>query len=251
MAKLVHEIMNPEVFSVRADDATDLAMLGVLALGITTAPVVDADGQPIGVISLRDLVGALGGARVRERMRIPAATIRTSASVQDAARALDQANLHHLVAVDRQGRAAGMVSSLDVVRALTGAPVRHPDAFPHRDAAGVTWSDPEPMDLEHSAAAPDGPGLLVLVHGEALRPEIPVWAEAAPNVRTRIHQMLSLPQSDQPSLARLLERDGSHLRFRAAAIRSDEAREAALRRAESEVASASGLPRPARGSRRG
>lgn len=183
-------------------------------------------------------------------MHIPAVSVGRDASIADAASALDEANLHHLVVVDGDGKAVGMLSSLDVVRALSGKPVRHPDAFPHRDPSGVAWSDPVELDPDHSGAAPDGPGLFVLVYGSARRPEIPVWAEAASNVRTRIDELLSIPQTDSPLLARILERDVSHLRFRAARVSDPADRDAALRRAQEEVASASGLPQPSPRSRR-
>jgi Zn-dependent protease len=136
-----------------------------------------------------------------------------------AARLMGEARLHHLVAVDAAGNAVGMLSSLDVVCALLGLPATHPPMFPHYDTStGLTWTDDTPLAADRVEVAPDGVGILVLVTGGAGRRELPVWAEASRNVRTRLLDLLTTPQRDRPMLARLLERE--HLRFRAASARS-------------------------------
>jgi CBS-domain-containing membrane protein len=63
--------------------------------------------------------------RVTERVE----SIGVDASIADAARALTDADVHHLVVVGHDGRAAGMLSSLDLVRALTGVAAKHPRAI--------------------------------------------------------------------------------------------------------------------------
>jgi hypothetical protein len=196
----------------------------------------------VGVVSLHDLVGEVAGTTVGERMTSPALVVDRDETVDAAARKLVEHDVHRLVVTDAEQRAVGVVSSLDLIRALIGLPAHHPDAFPHQDAAGLSWTDPTELDLDHADAAPDGPGLFVLVYDHPGRPSVPVWAESAPNVRTRIHQLLSLPQDEQPWLARILERDAPDLRFRAASVADPEARARALERAQAEVASASGRP---------
>jgi hypothetical protein len=57
----------------------------------------------------------------------------------------------------------------------------------------------------------------VLVSGKPNRPDSIVWVEGPNNVRSRLLDLLSLPQTEQPMLARLLDR--GNLRFRAAAVR--------------------------------
>jgi hypothetical protein len=108
-----------------------------------------------------------------------------------------------------------MVSAVDLVRALTGLPARHPAAFPHLDTkTGLIWTDDTVLNMAHLGAAPDGPGLIMLVHDAPGGPRRVVWAESAANVFTRLTDMLSLPQ-ESPELARWLE-DPVRLRFRVA-----------------------------------
>jgi CBS-domain-containing membrane protein len=59
----------------------------------------------------------------------PAATVPIDAPVGVAARALADDDAHQLVVVDADGRAAGMLSALDVVRALLGLAAKHPKAI--------------------------------------------------------------------------------------------------------------------------
>ncbi len=84
MSATVKEVMNPELFSVRPTSTVEEALNGILGLGITGAPVVDDQGKPIGVVSLRDLVGKTEGKTVAERMSSPAVVTRTAALIADA-----------------------------------------------------------------------------------------------------------------------------------------------------------------------
>jgi CBS domain-containing protein len=227
MALMVSEIMNKELFSVRPSDAAEDALNGILALGISGAPVLDDERQPLGMVSLRNFVGRRPGDRVADRMASPAATVPVGASVADAGRLLAETGRHRLTAVDASGRAVGLVSTLDVLRGLLGLPIVHPAPFPHMDlATGFVWSDELPLEPAMFPAAVDGPGLLVLIHGGPGVPERIVWAEACDNIRTRLQDMLEAPQTEEPLLAFWLKRQG--LRFRAAsAPNSAERREAA------------------------
>ncbi len=217
MARTAREIMNPELFHLRPADSAEQALGYILALGITGAPVIDASGKPVGVVSFRDLVGRASGATVEERMTRPALTAREDTGIEALARLLAESGVHRLVVVDGEGRATGIVAALDVIRGLVGMPASHPATFPHYDSkAGVSWTDDTEMDLEHMGAAPDGPGVFVLVRGGRGVTETVVWAEAAYNVRTRLYDILSLPQ-DAALLARILRED-HELRFRAASV---------------------------------
>jgi CBS domain-containing protein len=229
MAIRVNEIMNREVFSLRPEDSADDALADLVALGITGAPVVDAEARPLGVVSLSDLAGRRAGETAGALMTRPAAVVRDEDPIAQAGRLMAGAGYHRLVVIDGDGRAVGVVSSLDVVRGLLGVPAVHPASFPHLDPElGLVWSDDQPLAQEHLEAAPDGPGLIVLVHGGAGIPERVVWAEAAQDVYARLTDMLSTPQTDQPVLDHWLRR-GS-LRFRAAAVREEGLRRRALRR---------------------
>lgn len=215
MSSRVREIMNAELFRLRSGDAASDVLNGILALGITGAPVLDEMRRPLGMVSLRDLVGRTG-TRAGEVMTSPAVTIRSDALVAEAGHRLAETGRHRLVVLDAEGRAIGVVSALDVVRGLLGLPAAHPPAFPHLDEeTRLTWTDDVPLDVDRLDMAPDGPGLLQLVHGGAGLPERVVWVESCENVYTRLTDMLAEPQTDQPVLAWWLAQNS--MRFRAAA----------------------------------
>ncbi len=216
MARFVDEIMNRELFSLHPEETVRDALAYLLALGVSGCPVVDDEGLPVGMIALRDVMDVPDAELVGARMTSPAATVRARSAVEEAARIVGETGYHRLVAVDDDGRARGIVSSVDLVRALAGMPASHPPAFPHYDAeTGLTWTDDTPLDLDRVEVAADGPGVIALVHGGAGVVERVVWAEAVRDMRHRLIDILSAPSSQSPALQRWLSR-GS-LRFRAAA----------------------------------
>jgi CBS domain-containing protein len=214
MARTVAEVMNPELVSAREDtDPSSLRHL-ILAMGITSVPVLDEDHRPVGELSLRDLVDPVDDPPNISR---PVAVIQASASLEMAGEALAKTESHHLVVVDAAGKAIGMVSAVDLLRGLLGIPARRPAPFPHFDGElGVSWTDYAVLGLENLDEAPEGPGVIVLVRGGRGLVEMPVWAEASLRVRTRLEELLSIPQDDTPALAAMLARGG--LRFRAASV---------------------------------
>jgi CBS domain-containing protein len=237
----VSEIMNAELFDVKKDEPADLALQAILTLGITGAPVLDEHGKPLGLVSLRDLVGPRPGATAGERMTQPAATVPAYARIGTAARRLARTGYHRLVVVDGSGRAVGMVSAVDVVRGLLGLPAPHPASFPHLDrATGLSWTDEVPLDADHIPAAPEGSGVIVLLHGGPGEPECPVWAESSDHVRRRLQEMLTAAQPDR--LAAWLEYGGT--RFRATSAPEPDQRAEALAEALRQVAAAPPALRP-------
>ena len=224
MAKNVSEIMNRELFSLRPEDAVDDAMGYLVALGITGAPVVDEEGYVVGVIAMRDLARARGGTRVADRMSQPAVTVYSETLVRDAARVMADTGYHRVPVVTQDGHASGMVSIIDVVRAMLGVPVSHPPTFPHYDTeTGLVWSDDALLDLEHAEQAPNGPGILVLRIGGPFLPESDIWVEAVNDVRARVDDLIGLPQPNR-RLRGLLERHVGNVRFRAASVPDAEQR---------------------------
>jgi CBS-domain-containing membrane protein len=120
----VADIMNPKVLYVREEDRLSLVRRVILQFGVSAVPVLDADHRPVGVVSLRDI--AEGS---EPNMSSPAKTVREDASLAEGARALADADVHHLVVVDEHGVAVGMVSAIDFVRAFAERPSRHPPMF--------------------------------------------------------------------------------------------------------------------------
>jgi CBS domain-containing protein len=157
---MVRDVMVRDVICVRSDmDLRDLAKL-FLQQGITGAPVVDAQGDLVGVISQRDLLFySLSRSdelvldsdfyhRVRvEGQHIPKGyqiedtntgcvsdvmtpvvhAVSESASVDSVARMMTRKHIHRVI-VRRGRKVAGIVSALDVLRTLTrnGAPRPRP-----------------------------------------------------------------------------------------------------------------------------
>jgi hypothetical protein len=228
MAAVVEEIMNRELFSFTPGEKPDRALRYLFLLGISGAPILDVERRPVGMISLRDLTrpGASIDS-VARCMSTPVATIPSASRIAEAGRLLAETGYHRLVAVDEGGRAVGLVSTLDVIRGILGMPAFHPPTFPHYDAAtGVNWRQDEQLTFDRVEAAPEGPGVFVLIHGGASEPERVVWAEAVPNVRRRLIDLLTqrlLPRHLVTPLAQ------GKLRFRSASAPDAEVQGKALR----------------------
>ncbi len=122
----VRDCMNPELVYLREGERKQLALRPILEFGITAVPVLDDEHKPVGLVALRDLVDRKHSPPTATE---PARTVRVDDSLEGAARAMAQANVHHLVVVDSSGKAAGMISSLDVIRGLLGMNAQHPKAI--------------------------------------------------------------------------------------------------------------------------
>jgi CBS-domain-containing membrane protein len=120
----VADIMNAKLLYVRDDDRLSLVRRIILQFGVTAVPVLDEAHRPVGVVSLRDCT-----LDAEPKMSSPAKTVRADATIAEGARALADADVHHLVVVDERGVAVGMVSAVDFVRAFAERPSRHPAAF--------------------------------------------------------------------------------------------------------------------------
>lgn len=188
--------MNPVLYSVSARDRVPDVLSMMLLLDVSAAPVVDAESAPIGFVSLRDLAKGRPSELVAERMSTPALTLAPDTELEDAARFFSQRDLHHVIAVDGDGRACGFVSLLDVVRGMMGQPSRHPPAFPQPDPeGGLPWTGTLPLILEQVDLAPDEPGVFILVG----RDDKTVWSEATSSLRRALGRVLEgshgLPRS--------------------------------------------------------
>jgi CBS domain-containing protein len=123
----VADIMTIDPITVQADATIETAERLLRMNRISGLPVVDDEGNLIGVISQTDLLLAgspsIGvalrnrpnGLRVGELMSSPAVTVRLSASLQDAACRMRDAHIHRLVAVDDDGRPVGVLAAMDYV----------------------------------------------------------------------------------------------------------------------------------------
>jgi CBS domain-containing protein len=114
-------------------DAVEL----MAACRIRHIPVVDEDGRVVGILSDRDVRSALGDPREaaqswpRAATRIPVSmamtqdpiVVRTDAPLGVAVAQLLNRGMGALPVVDGEGRLAGMLSYVDVIRALSVEPL--------------------------------------------------------------------------------------------------------------------------------
>ncbi len=215
MARTIQEIMNREVLAVRPDLPIAEARKLLHTFHVGAAPVIDETQRPLGILSLRDVID--DGGTVEQRMSRPALCVDASTEVEVAAKLLACSDLHQMVVVDAAGGAVGVVSTLDLLRALTGVPARHPATFPHWDeTTKVSWTDDWPLDEHGARQAPDAPGVLALVAGDVGCGSAVVWVEGCANVRERVRRLLGPSAREVPVLARA--RASRRVLFRAAHV---------------------------------
>lgn len=220
----VQDIMTSQLFNLWPDDSAADAVDYLRMLNIHAAPVLDEQThEPLGVLSIGDLTGELAAARVSDRMSTPARVTIATAAVHEAAQVMAESGLHHLVVVDDSRRAVGFLSVVDVVRAFLHRSEGASKA-PVSTASPLEWSDHERLSKSGLLAAPDGPGVFVLLKVDPGQPEVFTWAEESDNVRERLASLVSEPP---PRLARFIEAD--RIRFRAATAESVGEREQVLR----------------------
>jgi len=113
--------------------ASDLSLVKVAQLfrthEISAAPVVDANGVCVGVLSATDLMkfmtespsAASDNAFAKEFMTSAIQSIAPEASILLAARIMCVEHLHRLFVLDGRGGPVGVISSMDIIAALTNA----------------------------------------------------------------------------------------------------------------------------------
>lgn len=220
----VQDIMTPQLFNLWPEDSAADAIDYLRMLNIHAAPVLDeGTREPLGVISISDLTGELTSTRVSDRMSTPARVTVQTAAVHEAAQTMAESGLHHLVVVDGGRRAVGFLSVVDVVKAFLDSS-EGAEKAPVATASALEWSDQERLSESGLLAAPDGPGVFVLLKVDPGQPEVFSWAEESENVRERLASLLSDPP---PRLARFIEAD--RVRFRAATAEAEGQRQEVLR----------------------
>jgi CBS domain-containing protein len=157
-------------------------------------------------------------------MSRPAAFVVQTAPVGEAARVIAHTGFHHLVVVDGDHRAVGFVSAIDVIRAQQGwTRPGAPSAEPAPGAPQLEWSAEQKLTETGILAAPEGPGVLVLLRVPQDLPSTVLYAKSTGDLRGLLTDLLEDPP---PRLARYVER--GHLCFRAAAVPDPEARKEAM-----------------------
>jgi len=117
------DIMTKDVLTVReCDTLYDVARL-LCDHKISGAPVVDADGRLVGVITEKDLLNtALGGGarnrKVAEAMSRHLIAFGPDADVDKLAMVVSERGVRRVPVVDDQGRVLGVVARRDIVRII-------------------------------------------------------------------------------------------------------------------------------------
>jgi CBS-domain-containing membrane protein len=120
---MVKDLMTRDVVSVAADDSISCAadVLAVLAVG--ALPVRNAQGSFVGVLSRSDLANRdqAGDARhqlVENFMTPSVVVVGEEQPIASAAIAMAQHDIHRVFVVDAGKRLVGVVSALDLIKAL-------------------------------------------------------------------------------------------------------------------------------------
>lgn len=119
----VEDIMTKNVMTVAPNTKVDDLAWGLTQKGVSGAPVQDAGGHLLGLVTKSDLAdpnrpNKLHGATAEDVMSPFVFAVNTGDSVIDAAKRMVETGSHRLVVVDEQGHLAGIVSTMDVVRAF-------------------------------------------------------------------------------------------------------------------------------------
>ena len=123
----VADVMTMDPITVAVDARVEDAEQLLARYRISGLPVVDGDGQLVGVVSRTDLLldggpmmtqvlrGRVSGLRVGELMSTPAVTASLTATLVEAARIMRDQRVHRVVIVDEQDVPIGVLSATDYV----------------------------------------------------------------------------------------------------------------------------------------
>ena len=123
----VRDLMSLEPVTVRGGAPLVVADMLMRQFGVSGLPVIDGQGELIGVLSRTDLMALAGDARVEAwqgrsvaaTMTAPSLTVEADAPLVEAAARMEEHHVHRLVVVEPEGgRPIGILSTTDIVRAV-------------------------------------------------------------------------------------------------------------------------------------
>jgi CBS domain-containing protein len=231
MPTTVSEIMDPEFFHASQADSIAQVLHEMAELGLGSAPVLDLDGHPLGMATLREIDACRRVEDLIEHPKHPLPTVHQNTEIGAAARTLAEHDADCLILVNDDGAAVGALRSHDLLRAVLGLRLGHAHGGAPPRHTG-TWSRGALLNLDSLKHVPSAPGLIMLEPWSAGKPTI-AWVEATLNLRDRLDEMLRMPQAE-PVLERLLDEYPRRLAFRALVV-TDEDRRMRLLRALSAV----------------
>jgi len=159
----VREIMTREVFTVAASTSIDDAARSLSFHRVSGAPVLE-HGRIVGVVSKTDLVDprrnprGSGDSKVADVMTHVIFAVREGDPATMAVRLMANESIHRVIVVAEGGKIAGIVTSMDIVRAVARG-VRFDDTMPasadgverHADPAqAIEYVDLRTFEVGHS-----------------------------------------------------------------------------------------------------
>jgi CBS domain-containing protein len=117
---IVGEVMRRTAVALRPGLARAVAADALRARGADTAPVVDGEGRPIGIVSEADLLRARPGAKVSDAMARVALAVLETAPLARAASLMAAHGADRLPVVSDDGIVVGVLTAMDVVVWLAG-----------------------------------------------------------------------------------------------------------------------------------
>jgi CBS-domain-containing membrane protein len=120
----IRDIMTASVYSVDADASAGEAAWGLTRRHIGGAPARDAAGNFVGMLSQSDLVDPepgqwiRGEATVGDLMNPEVVTLYAEDPAMAAVAEMAKRQIHRIVVLDAESKLAGIVTPMDVVRAL-------------------------------------------------------------------------------------------------------------------------------------
>ena len=120
----IKDIMTRDVYSVESEASAEEAAWGLTRRHIGGAPARDADGNLVGVLSSSDLVNPepeqwiRGEATVGDLMNPDVISLYAEDPAMAAVNEMAMRNIRRIIVLDEESRLAGIVTPMDVVRAL-------------------------------------------------------------------------------------------------------------------------------------
>jgi CBS-domain-containing membrane protein len=120
----IRNIMSKSVYVVDAEASAEEAAWGLTRRHIGGAPARDAQGNLVGVLSSSDLVNPepaqwiRGEATVADLMNPDVISLYADDPAMAAVNEMAKRDIHRIVVLDAEGKLAGIVTPMDVVRAL-------------------------------------------------------------------------------------------------------------------------------------
>jgi CBS domain-containing protein len=116
----VRDLMTESVITVEPDATIDRVRRILQRNKVGALPVVDPEGQPVGIVSATDLVPSLeGDSRVSAIMTEKVYTVPKYDDVSVAARIMRNHKIHRLVVTHEQ-RVVGMITTFDLLELVQG-----------------------------------------------------------------------------------------------------------------------------------